>query len=71
MEIIRIQLKDVCNYEDDFVYEAFYVIKDKNFEENYKKLVEICSYYDNFQDVVDFLEENFTKIEIEERFIEV
>lgn len=71
MEIIRIQLKDTCYYDDDFEYKPFYVIKDKHFEKQYDKLLDLCNDYENFQDIEDFIEENFTKIEIEERFIEV
>lgn len=71
MEIVRIQLKDTSYYDDDFQYDAFYVIKDKNFESNYNALVKLCGDYENFQDVEDFIYENFTTIKIEELEIEV
>ena len=41
-EIIRIQLKDMCYYDDDFEYSAVYVVKDENFESKYEELVKIC-----------------------------
>ena len=71
MEIVRIQIKDSCYYDDNFEYKPFYVIKDKNFEKQYEKLLDLCNNYENFQDVEDFINEHFTKLEIEERVIKI
>ena len=68
---VIIQLKDICNYGDDFEYEPFIVIKDKNFEEKYNKLVEICKNYEDFQEVEDFINKSFEKIGFEKRYVEV
>lgn len=69
---ILIQLKDLCYYEDDFEYEPFIVKADTpNFEENYKRLVDVCKNYDDFQDVIDFVNDNFTTINFEKRVIEI
>lgn len=69
---ILIQLKDLCYYEDDFEYEPFIVKADTpDFEENYKRLVDVCKNYDDFQDVIDFVNDNFTTINFEKRVIEI
>lgn len=70
-EYIRIQLKDMCCYDDDFEYEPFIVEKDENFEEKYNNLVKICKCYKSFDEVETFINENFEKIGFETRYIEV
>lgn len=70
-EIIKIQLKDICSYNDDFEYSAIYVAKDENFENKYEELVKICRNYDDFQEVEDFICENFKQVEVEEIIIEI
>lgn len=70
-EYVVIQLKDICYYDDDFEYEPFIVEKDNNFEEKYKKLVDICKNYESFDEVEEFIAENFIKLDFEKRIIEV
>ena len=70
-EYVIIQLKDICYYGDDFEYEPFIVKKDNNFEEKYKKLVDICKNYEDFNEVEDFITENFIKLDFEKRVIGV
>lgn len=68
---IRIQLKDICHYGDGFEYEPFIVKKDKDFEEKYNKLVKVCKNYESFDEVEDFINTNFEKIDFETRYIKV
>lgn len=68
---IIIKLQDTCYYGDDFEYQPFIVKKDKDFEEKYNKLVEVCGNYENFDEVEDFINKNFEKIGFEMRYIEV
>lgn len=68
---IIIQLKDICYYGDDFEYEPFIVKKDKDFEEKYNKLVKVGKNYESFDEVEDFINTNFEKIDFETRYIEV
>ena len=70
-EYVRIQLKDICYYDDDFEYEPFIVEKDENFEEKYNKLIKVCKNYNDFQEVEDFIYDNFKIINFEKRIIEV
>lgn len=65
---IRIELTDL--YDDDFDLE-YIVKKDKDFEEKYEKLVELCGNYEFFDEVQDFISENFETIGFETRYIEV
>ena len=69
MKYVVIQLKDLCYYEDDFEYDPFIVEKDDKFEENYKRLVELCQGYDDFEEVEQFVRDNFTKLDYEKRII--
>lgn len=68
---VIIQLKDMCYYGDNFEYDPFIVEKGENFEEKYNKLVEICKNYEDFQEIEDFINENFEKIGFEKRYVEV
>ena len=68
-ELVLIQLKDMCYYDDDFEYEPFLVEKDKDFEEKYNELVKICNTYEQFDEVEDFIQENFIKLDFEQRTI--
>lgn len=70
-EYIIIQLKDMCYYDDDFEYEPFIVEKDENFEKKYNKLIKVCKNYNDFQEVEDFIYDNFKIINFEKRIIEV
>jgi hypothetical protein len=69
--IVMIQLKDICYYEDSYEFEPIFVIKEENFEEKYSKLVEVCKNYEDYQEVEDFIYDNFKKIDVERREIEV
>lgn len=70
-ELVLIQLKDMCYYDDDFEYEPFLVEMDGDFEKKYQGLVNICQTYESFDDVEDYIAENFTQIKYEKRIIEV
>ena len=68
---VRIQLKDICYYGDDFEYEPFIVKKDEDFEKKYNKLVKVCKNYECFDEFEDFINEKFETIGFETRYIEV
>lgn len=70
-ELVLIQLKDMCYYDDDFEYEPFLVEKDKDFEKKYQELVKICNTYEQFDEVEDFIQENFIKLNFEQRIITI
>ena len=70
-DYIIIKLKDMCNYGDDFEYEPFIVKKDEDFEEKYNKFVEVCQNYECFDEVQDFIHDNFETIGFETRYVEV
>ncbi|MCI6457267.1 MAG: hypothetical protein MSA56_06155 [Clostridium sp.] len=70
-EYVVIQLKDTEYYDDDFQYEPFIVEKDEDFEEKFKKLMVVCHNYESFDEVEDFITENFTKLDFEKRVIGV
>lgn len=42
-----------------------YVIKDENFEKKLNELQELCYNYDNFQEIEDFIVDNFKEIKVE------
>ena len=70
-EYIMIKLKDICYYDDNFEYEPFIVKKDKDFEEKFKKFTKVCKNYECFDEVQDFIHENFETIGFETRYVEV
>ena len=71
--MILIQLKDMCYYEDDFEYTP-YLIDNENAEEfnkKYEQLEKICHTYQDFNEVEDFINNNFKVIPFEKRVIEI
>lgn len=64
-ELVYIKIKDMCNYDDDFEYDPILVEKCDDFEEKMKQLEEICKNYEDFQQVEDFISDNFYKINYE------
>lgn len=70
-ELVYIKIKDICYYDDDFEYYPILVEKCDDFEEKMKKLEEICKNYEDFQQVEDFISDNFYKIIYEIREIYV
>lgn len=69
IEIVEINLRD---YEyNDFDYETFYIIKTKDFEKKYEQLMKIAKEYEDFQEVYDFIHNNFITIDIDYRVIGV
>ena len=65
--LVMLQLMDECG--DNEVYPVL-VKKDKNFEKKYEKLLKLCRSYENFQEIEDFLYENFDVVNVEEREVE-
>ena len=70
-DYVIIQLKDMCYYDDDFEYEPFIIKRDKDFETKFKKLKKICKNYESFDEIEEFIEENFERIGFEKRIIGV
>lgn len=57
-------------YDDEF-NNKYIIKKDEDFEKKYEKLVELCGKYEYFDEVQDFINENFETIGLETRYIEV
>lgn len=71
--MVLVQLKDMCYYEDDFEYTP-YLIDDKNTEEfnkKYEQLEKICHTYQDFNEIEDFINNNFKVIPFEKRIIKI
>ena len=45
---------------------TYYVKQDEDFEENLVKLEKLTKNYSNFQEIEDFMFENFTNMELDE-----
>ncbi len=71
--MVLIQLKDICYYDDDFEYDPILVdeSQDADFAAKYEQLVSICGSYETFQDVTDFIHDNFAVIPFDKRVIEI
>ena len=61
-EIAIIRLVDKDDLEDI----RYFVLKDEKFEENLKKLEKLVNNYDTFQEIEDFVYENFIEQGVEE-----
>lgn len=61
-EIAIIRLVDKDDLEDI----RYFVLKDEKFEENLKKLEKLVNNYDTFQEIEDFIYENFIEQGVEE-----
>lgn len=69
--MVLIQLKDLEYFDDDFEYDPFLVEEDKDFEKKYKKLVHLCQTYDDFNEIEEFIDDNFKRINFETRIINI
>ena len=68
LEIVKLKLTDEMDWDCVNVY---YVVKDRKYQRNVKKLEEdICKNYETYQDIEDFIMDNFTIIDIYEKPIE-
>ena len=68
---VIIQLEDICYYDDDFSYDPFIVERTDDFEQKYKELLKVCNNYEFFQEIEDFINENFKKVQFEKRVIKI
>lgn len=68
---VIIQLVDMCYYDDDFKYEPIIVKKDEDFEKKYEGLVKVCKNYEDFNEIEEYINDNFIKMDFEKRKIEV
>lgn len=68
-EYIIIQLKDMFYYDDNFEIAPFIVEKDENFEEKFNKLVKIAEDYEDFNEVTNFIYDNFKLVNYEKRIV--
>ena len=55
-------------YEESFECDTitYYVKKDKNFDEKIAELETLLKTYNNFQEIEDFMFDNFTTVELDE-----
>lgn len=68
---IMIKIKDICYYDNDFEFEPIIVKVSEDFEEKYKQLLEISKTYEDFEEINDFIEENFETLDYETRIINI
>lgn len=70
-EYVVIQLKDMCYYDDDFEYDPIIVVKDADFEKKFKRLKKVCGNYESFDEVEEFIADNFETLKYEQRIIQI
>lgn len=63
-----IRLHDIDDIDFDY---TIIVEKTDDFEEKYAKLESLCESYDNFQEIEDFIYDNFNKLGYDEREITI
>lgn len=68
--IVCIKFREIENWDDNSGNFERYIIKDNNFNKNFKKLQKLMLTYDNFQEIEDFIFDNFQEIDLEEYTIE-
>ena len=66
---ILLQIKDICYYDEDFEFDPIIIEADEDFEEKYIQLVEIAKNYEDFEEINDFIEKNFKKIDYTKQII--
>lgn len=69
IEVVKIEFRDIeyMDYNEDI----FYIIKREDFEEKYKKLIELSKNYDSFEEICDFINNNFILLDINEFIIKI
>ena len=68
MKCILIKLEDSEYYDDKYNFPSFIVEYEENIEE---KLEKVCKNYDDFNEVEDFIKNNFKNIEYLQYTIEI
>ena len=68
---VFIHLKDIDYCDDDFEYPRYIVKKDKDFSQKFNKLMMICNSYEDYSEIEEFIHNNFTLLNLEERIIEI
>ena len=68
---VYIHLKDIDYCDDDFEYPRYIVKKEKDFSVKFNKLKRICNNYEDYSEIEEFINNNFTSLNLEERIIEI
>lgn len=63
-----IKIHDIDDIDFDY---TIIVEKTDDFEEKYAELERLCESYDNFQEIEDFIYDNFNKLGYDEREITI
>lgn len=71
MKCILIKLEDLEYYDDKYNYPSFIVEYEENIEKKIRELEKVCKNYDDFNEVEDFIKNNFKNIEYLQYTIEV
>lgn len=71
MKCILIKLEDSEYYDDKYNFPSFIVEYEENIEEKLKELEKVCKSYDDFNEVEDFIKNNFKNIEYLQYTIEI
>lgn len=71
MKCILIKLEDSEYYDDKYNFPSFIVEYEENIEEKLKELEKVCKNYDDFNEVEDFIKNNFKNIEYLQYTIEI
>ncbi len=64
--IVCIKFREIEYWDNNSGDFERYVLRDENFEKNFEQLSKLMLEYENFQEIEDFISENFEEIKIEE-----
>lgn len=64
--IVCLKFREIEYWDDDSGDFDRYVVRDENFEKNFEELSNLILKYENFQEIENFLTENFQEIKMED-----
>lgn len=70
-KVIMIKLKDLCDFKDNFEYKPYLVVADDEFKKKLDGLKNVCKNYSDFEEVTEYVKNNFKYIEFDEEVIEI
>ena len=73
MKIVRIKIRDIGYYPDNFEYPEYYIIDEENeeFTKKLKRLKLIAETYEDFEEIPYYIKNNFTLVDVSTFTVEV
>lgn len=70
-KLVLIKLKEICVFYDNFEYKPYLVVADDEFEKKLDGLKNVCRNYSDFEEVTEYVKNNFEILNFDEEVIQI